>query len=242
MAKGLRKWDERLPEPHPVKVGQVEFPIPLPYIDHHIDWTLCGCNSACSAKPIPQPHECGPEVGGVPGYFISTPDTWRSRPGPLPIYDDCEAGYRVRLGSAPGDAKPMGLLVAGVYAQTFTSLNTMEAANESARHAVNGLLAHHQLWRKEHKIAGLADRYETCSIWPLEELEPADFEAAKQVDSRLFSLCDPHAVEIQGQDQIVDYLFQVCNVSNQTYSPEQLQQKFKEALWTLTAFGRYDPF
>ena len=62
------------------------------------------------------------------------------------------------------------------------------------------------------------------------------------MDARLFALGDPHAVEIQGQDKIVDYLFKICDVSNQPSTPEQLQQKFKEALWALTAFGRYDPF
>jgi uncharacterized protein with NAD-binding domain and iron-sulfur cluster len=245
MAKGLQKWDVRLPEPETTAVTangkKVEFPIPLPYLDHHIDWTLCGCSAACKPREFAE-GDCVDTELGAPAYFISTPDTWRHRPGPLPGYDDCESGYRVRLGSLPNDPKPSGLLVAGIYAQTFTSLNTMEAANESARHAVNGLIAHHQLWRAGNKIPGGRNRYETCRIWPLEELEPADFESGKQVDQRLFALGDPHAIEIQGQDKVVDYLFKICDVSNQAYTPEQLETRFKEALWTLTAFGRYDPF
>jgi uncharacterized protein with NAD-binding domain and iron-sulfur cluster len=245
MAKGLRKpWNVRLPEPEEVIVNGVKFPIPLPYLDHHVDWTLCGCSQACDPdRSLPEIlDECGYRAEHNPAYFIARPDSWRHRPGPLPAYDDAERGYRVRLRSAPKDLIPRGLLIAGVYAQTFTSLNTMEAANESARHAVNGLLAHHMHWREANRIPGGMNRHETCNIWPLEELEPADFESGKQVDSRLFSLGDPHAFEIQGQDKVVDYFTEICNVQNQPYPPEQLQQKFKEVLWTLTAFGRYDPF
>jgi hypothetical protein len=250
MAKGLRKWDVRLPEPPtpatPAALGAA--PIPFPYLDHHIDWTLCACNPECSDTTnyaLTSDGECGHPVGDPgsgPGYFIATPDSWRHRPGPLPRYDDSEHGYRVRLGSVVSADVPQGLLVAGVYAQTFTSLNSMEAANESARHAVNGLIRHHELWRDAHGIPGGRDRYETCMIWPLEELEPADFETGKQIDTRLFSLCDPHAIEIQGQDKMIDYFLGVCNVENRPYTADQLQGKFKEALWILTAFGRYDPF
>jgi uncharacterized protein with NAD-binding domain and iron-sulfur cluster len=271
IAKGLQKWEVRLPEPleTPVTISVTfqdpngddpngddpngdtvtitdDYPIPLPYLDHHIDWGLCFCNDKCS-NPDPDntpddKDECGHPVEGDLGYFIATPNSWRHRPGPLPIFDECENGYRVRLGSKPHEAVPRGLLVAGIYAQTFTSLNTMEAANESARHAVNGLIAHYQHWRAANDIAGGRNRYETCRIWPLEELEPADFEWGKQVDSRLFSLGDPHAVEIQGVDKMVDYFFKVFNVENVPQNPEQLQQKFKEALWLLTSFGRYDPY
>jgi hypothetical protein len=160
----------------------------------------------------------------------------------LPGYDDCESGYRVRLGSLPNDPKPSGLLVAGIYAQTFTSLNTMEAANESARHAVNGLIAHHQLWRAGNKIRAAGTATRPAGSGRSRSSSPRTSSPA----SRSTSACSRSAIrtriEIQGQDKVVDYLFKICDVSNQAYTPEQLETRFKEALWTLTAFGRYDPF
>ena len=85
MAKGLQKWDVRLPEPEKTtmrtKAGKtVEFPIPLPYLDHHIDWTLCGCSVICKPRGFAQ-GDCVDNELSAPAYFISTPTPGATAPG-----------------------------------------------------------------------------------------------------------------------------------------------------------------
>jgi hypothetical protein len=250
LAKGIRNWEINLPDPLPedqdyalplpdpddhTKEKDVTFPIPLPYLDHHIDWGLCRCSSTCDPKDRFR--------GGDPKYFITAPGSWHKRPGPLPTFQDNERGYRVRVDAPNSKIEgPGGLVVAGVYAQTFTGLNTMEAANESARHAVNGILRHVEDWLAMKQGTTRAFRYEKCSIWPLEETEPADLASLKQLDRRLWELNDPHQVQIQGFDALVDHLTKICNVENQSYSPEQFQEIADQILWPLNIFGRADPF
>jgi uncharacterized protein with NAD-binding domain and iron-sulfur cluster len=60
------------------------------------------------------------------------------------------------------------LFLASDYVRTFTDLATMEAANEAARRAVNGVLA----------AAGSHAR--RCDVWPLQE--PAAFAPARALD------------------------------------------------------------
>ncbi len=65
------------------------------------------------------------------------------------------------------------LFLAGDYVRTFTDLATMEAANESARRAVNGLLF----------ARGLAAP--RCHVWPFEE--PAMLDGFKRRDAARFA-------------------------------------------------------
>jgi len=76
------------------------------------------------------------------------------------------------------------LVFAGTYMQTFTRLTTMEAANESARHAVNAIL-------KASKFRG--DR---CSIADPEDNEFDDVEYLVDLDRELFRQGLPHMVDI----------------------------------------------
>lgn len=64
------------------------------------------------------------------------------------------------------------LFLAGDYVRTFTDLATMEAANEAARRAVNGILAAHR------------STAERCGVWPFEE--PAMFDGMKERDEARF--------------------------------------------------------
>lgn len=81
----------------------------------------------------------GIEVNLEP-LLVNNVDTWRLRP---------EATTRIE-----------NLFLASDYVRTHTDLATMEAANEAARRAVNGLLAH----------SGLALPH--CDVWPLHEPPP----------------------------------------------------------------------
>jgi uncharacterized protein with NAD-binding domain and iron-sulfur cluster len=76
------------------------------------------------------------------------------------------------------------LFLASDYVRTNTDVASMEAANEAARRAVNGIL----------DAAGSGEP--KCSIWALEE--PAIFEPLKRMDRELFKRGLPHALYDSG--------------------------------------------
>ena len=71
--------------------------------------------------------------------------------------------------------------LAGDYVRTFTDLATMEAANEAARRAVNGIL---------FARGSAAPR---CPVWPFEE--PAFLEPFKRRDAARFARGLPHFLD-----------------------------------------------
>lgn len=117
-------------------------------------------------------------------YLINRPGEWRRRPGTLDPAAQ-KKGYTLQNTS---------WVLAGTYMKTFTRLTTMEAANESARHAVNAIL-------HASKVPG--DR---CMIWNPEEMELPDLMDLKEIDRRLFVDGYPHLVEILGIDGIPEAL------------------------------------
>lgn len=114
-------------------------------------------------------------------YLINRPGEWAMRPGKLPPAEASQRGYELQNAS---------WALAGVYMKTHTRLTTMEAANESARHAVNAIL---------HDQKALGDR---CMIWDPEDFELPEFADLKALDARLFRDGYPHLVEILGLDEI----------------------------------------
>jgi hypothetical protein len=119
-------------------------------------------------------------------YLLTRPGEWERRPGkPGRVgftYDvSCEAPHL------------KGIVLAGNYMKTFTRLGTMEAANESARHAVNSLLAH---WRDRMGEAAEGRVPQWCRYWDVEDHELADLGPLKQIDRRLFARGLPHFLEI----------------------------------------------
>ncbi|MCA9527276.1 MAG: hypothetical protein KC549_13385, partial [Myxococcales bacterium] len=96
-----------------------------------------------------QTSSCAPLVENRTPFLVNNVSDWANRPGPEPMNPDDPApvkpadephiwqadhgGYGVHFGQ---------LVFAGTYLRTFTRMTTMEAANESARHAVNALLDH----------------------------------------------------------------------------------------------------
>ncbi|HMV69362.1 MAG TPA: hypothetical protein PKA64_21145, partial [Myxococcota bacterium] len=111
-------------------------------------------------------------------YFMSLAGRFDRRPGRVDR-DDPTAGY---------EPVTHNLWVAGAYAQTFTRVVTMEAACESGRHAVNGIL---RQARAQGRYMG-----ELCPVFDPEGLEPSDLAYWKELDERLHAAGLPHLLEI----------------------------------------------
>jgi len=88
-----------------------------------------------------------------------------------------------------------GIVFAGTYMQTHTRLTTMEAANESGRHAVNAIL-------KAEAFAG-----DWCMIADPERFEIEDLRWLVEVDDRLWKLGLPHFVDILRVEQLPDLVY-----------------------------------
>jgi hypothetical protein len=144
-----------------IPTGQGEFPMPRPGLPtplaYHLDENLHG-------RPGPRRKNLSP-------LLINTPGTWKARPGSTD-------GYELVFDR---------VVFAGTYMQTHTRLTTMEAANESARHAVNAILG--------AKADG-PQRGNLCSIWSPEDNELDDLAFLKKLDERLLHRGLPHFVDI----------------------------------------------
>lgn len=100
-------------------------------------------------------------------FLICRPGEWASRPGEVPTRDrdgEISGGFDVYH----------GIVVAGTYTKTFTRLTSMEAANESGRHAANAILQH----------ANLAALKARAPVWDIEEREMEDLLWLKELDAR----------------------------------------------------------
>jgi hypothetical protein len=120
-------------------------------------------------------------------FFISRPGVFDQRPG------DLKRGYSVEH----------GIVLAGYYTQTYTRVPSMEAANESARHAVNAILRHiSERTPKDQKIY----RGSFCDIWNPEDREVDDLEFLKDLDQKLFDRGLDHMMEIFELDYLAEHL------------------------------------
>jgi uncharacterized protein with NAD-binding domain and iron-sulfur cluster len=130
---------------------------------------------------------CQPWVPGRP-VVVDAPrsdatDVWQAPHG----------GYRVHADK---------VVFCGTYMRTFTRMTTMEAANESARHAVNAILDHMAAKRTESDRSPVAGDY--CDIWDPEEYELDDLGFFKRIDKLLFEAGKPHIADILQFDKIAD--------------------------------------
>ncbi len=162
-------------------------------------------------RPAGDPWSPSDPIGWlrIPGSSLDEggDDLWRRwrplRAWESPVNDmhGVPDGYPILYGS---------LVYAGIYMRTFTRLNSMEKANESARHAVNAILDHLTFLHAEgdktrlvpegtdlERWAGgpsetAAPHYaptpfgDYCQIWNPERHEPVDLEFMKQIDACLF--------------------------------------------------------
>jgi hypothetical protein len=100
-----------------------------------------------------------------------------------------DGGYLVHHGS---------LIFAGPYLRTFTRSSDAESANESARHAVNAILAHRASLGIAHDSARGEPSPARCQSWNPELHEPAPLQAAKQLDEQLSAQGLPHLFDLLG--------------------------------------------
>lgn len=129
-------------------------PIPQPAFWYLDDALIFGHIDAGSDPTLPtcvriQPSPCEPLLENHSPFLVNNVSDWVNRPGADPmdpdhvektarrdepfIWQADHGGYQVHFGQ---------LVFAGTYTRTFTRMTTMEAANESARHAVNAILDH----------------------------------------------------------------------------------------------------
>jgi uncharacterized protein with NAD-binding domain and iron-sulfur cluster len=108
----------------------------------------------------------------APSIVFPAPDQPKSAE-PLLINTICSWGNRPEA-----ITRIENLFLAADYVRTYTDLATMEAANEAARRAVNGILM---------ATGSTADR---CDVWPLPE--PILFAPERELDRLLFRLGLPH--------------------------------------------------
>jgi uncharacterized protein with NAD-binding domain and iron-sulfur cluster len=120
-------------------------------------------------------------------FLISRPGRFKDRPGVL------KNGYTVEY----------GVVLAGYYTQTYTRVPSMEAANESARHAVNAILRH----IGEHTEEGQPKyRRSFCDIWNPEDREVDDLEFLRDLDEKLCARDLPHLMDIVELDYLSEHL------------------------------------
>lgn len=144
----------------------------------------------------------GDRIGHNLTPFHTNPvDDWKRRPGWLPERSERD-----------GDASTWpptiefrrnlhkNLVLAGTYTKTYTRLTTMEAANESGRHAVNTILAELSIRNDNHEVA------EPCKTWDPEEHEVDDLASLKLLDEALLDAGLPHFADILQLDRLPDMI------------------------------------
>ena len=173
-----------------------------------------------------------PEQNAAP-YLIPIVGDWDRRPGTEPwdplrpskppvhltepgLWQAVHGGYPVHWGK---------LVFAGTYLKTFTRMTSMEAANESARHAVNAIIDHYLVHRLGYQappvppppppgvrvpqgnhgelgpLGGLPEFRMTpigeyCRIWNPEQHELPELASLRELDARLFAEGKPHVWDV----------------------------------------------
>ena len=146
-------------------------------------------------------------------FQINPPGHWQRRPGHAPAGRPRQRAVPAFPGQAAEDAPVFeyghpacpalaSWIAAGTYMATYTRLTTMEAANESGRHAVNAIL--NQLLDDAGdatQAKGYAQRQrrlfgDYCRTWDVEDEEFEDLKFLKELDAALFAEGLPHVQDI----------------------------------------------
>jgi hypothetical protein len=116
-------------------------------------------------------------------FLVNTVGSYADRPG--------KPGDYQLWGGPSGAAR---WVLAGNYMQTYTRLTTMEAPNESARHAVNAILK------------ATAYRGDRCPVYDPEEREPDDLKWFRDLDQYLCDRGAPHWLDVDGGARLLENL------------------------------------
>jgi len=191
-----------------------------------------------------------PILKGAKGTFQFNNTPYFSQPplSGLPLVGDIDENKPLK----GYDVEQDNLAICGSYTATFTRLGTMEAANESAKHAVNGILRQMRrrpvpgrmravsfdsvLYRTNFVRPGdpsngrrrpLRDGF--CDVLTMEEREPEDLNFFKDIDEKLFHDADgrlPHLFDIlKVDDWIRDTL-----AGDDEEEPSSLPREDEEAI------------
>jgi hypothetical protein len=117
-------------------------------------------------------------------FLVNEKGRFRRRPGGAPHPDE-PSGVRIAY-----DVAADQWVLAGTFMQTRTRINSMEAACESGRHAVNAILRH------------LDHPGDPCAIWDPEDFEDEALDAARELDDTLFRKGLPHAWDVLEGDRL----------------------------------------
>jgi hypothetical protein len=136
-------------------------------------------------------------------FLISRPGEWSARPGELPeLQSD---------GNILGAYDVFnGIVLAGTHMKTFTRLTSMEAANESGRHAANAVLGDAQV----SPLQGVVP------IWSMEEREMPDILWLKQLDARYLARGLRHPIDETGVEEVL-----VSSVPGVLRHPDSVEAK-----------------
>ena len=121
-------------------------------------------------------------VGNRYLYLVNVAGQYRLRPG--------KVAEKSPKASALYEVFEERFVLAGTHMQTYTRITSMEAANESARHAVNAIL---------EDARAQCDR---CDIWDPEDHELPDLQWFKELDETLFDKELPHFSRILGWEEL----------------------------------------
>ncbi len=202
---GVRTWDQILETLDPKFAAGVE---PPRY--YHLDSGLVLQRSKVAteytAGAVRDRYFPDRLAGNETPFLINLPGQWEMRPGQLGVQGPEEGVHGIKL--RPFDPwyriSNGRWVLAGTYMATHTRMMTMEACNESARHAVNAIL--HELltcpepgkYNSEGKLLG-----QLCAIYDPFDNEVDDLEPLKQLDKALFEEGLPHFVEILGIEKLM---------------------------------------
>jgi hypothetical protein len=158
-------------------------------------------------------------------FLINVPGQWGWRPGLRRERGEIPRSYReladcfgdsnteIFYGSSNDPALMEYWTPAGTFMATYTRMTTMEAANESGRHAaaavVYKILADSERKRRnkggdDDPNAGLVANFPM--VWRIEDYEYDDLKFAKDLDAGLFAAGLPHALDILGVTDLVNRL------------------------------------
>ena len=143
--------------------------------------------------PEPIAYHLDDNLVGEPGsrtnlspLLVNKPGLWDRRPGFVEQPENAIPVYEVVLDR---------IVFAGTYMQTLTRLTTMEAANESGRHAANTILL---AGDRIQEVA--ARRGNLCPVWDPEDNELEDLGFLKEIDQKLMDRGLPHFLDIVSID------------------------------------------
>ncbi|HTQ06917.1 MAG TPA: FAD/NAD(P)-binding protein [Polyangiaceae bacterium] len=157
---------------------QIRTALPDRQLPEPLYWHLDDAFGQESASDAPGPRDRTP-------IQVEAKGNWSRRPGYPVVPNATENGVDTVLS---GYDVERGIVLAGTYMQTFTRLTTMEAANESARHAVNAIL--------QDQLEEKPLRCSPCPIYPPEDREPRDLAFWKELDAELHGRGCEHFVDI----------------------------------------------